>query len=184
MWRCLFLLLPWAMAAGTLEVGVRGSEIWLIADGQPRELTHDGKPKQGAPLSPSRDRVAYVEVCTEQCTPSIVIVDLEGHRVRSLQPRIGAVSPAGPCASVDAITWASDGAIGTDCHINPSLGEYVKTDIATGRNTRDLLGYGFTRSPNGKMVAHVGWIPHFAPPYAQSNYLQMDQTTFIRCPEV
>src|SRR5439155_1629124 len=46
---------------------------------------------------------------------------------------------------------------------------------------RDGNGYQLTH--NGKEVAHVGWIPHFAPPNAQSNYLQVDNTTIYPLPK-
>jgi hypothetical protein len=66
--------------------------------------------------------------------------------------------------------------------MNPSLEEYIETDTSTGKNIRDLLGYWFTTSPDAKLVAHVGWIVHFAPPYAQSNYLQIERTTIYPLP--
>lgn len=56
-------------------------------------------------------------------------------------------------------------------------------DVSSGGILRDLLGYDFTRSPDGKTVAHVGWIRHFAPPYDQSNYLQLDDTTVYPLPK-
>jgi hypothetical protein len=64
----------------------------------------------------------------------------------------------------------------------PSLDQYIETDISTGRKTRELLGHDFTPSPDGKLVAHVGWIVHFAPPYAQSNYLQVEHRTIYPLP--
>jgi hypothetical protein len=47
----------------------------------------------------------------------------------------------------------------------------------------DFLGYGFTRSPNLRHVAHVGPVIHFAPLYAQSNYLVIDDTTVYPLPK-
>ena len=43
--------------------------------------------------------------------------------------------------------------------------------------------FRITRSPNGKLVAHVGWLVHFAPPYAQSYYLQIEHTTIYPLPD-
>src|SRR5256884_252498 len=63
------------------------------------------------------------------------------------------------------------------------MSEYVEIDLSTGQTVRDLVGYNFTVSPNGKEVAHVGWIPHFAPPYAKSEYLQIDHTTIYPLPK-
>jgi len=184
MLRKLILTLPWVLGAATVEVEVRDPEVWVILDGQPKQLTRDGRSKLGAVLSLSRDRVAYYEICTQKdpCTPSVVVLDLEGNRVKSFHPMIGAAPPAAPCASILSIEWAGPDAIAAECHINPSLSEYVETKISTGQATRDLLGYEFTRSPDGKRVAHVGWIPHFAPPFAKSNYLQIESTTIYPLP--
>jgi len=63
------------------------------------------------------------------------------------------------------------------------MSEYIEIDLTTGRTLRDLVGYGFALSPDLKVVAHVGWIPHFAPPYAKSEYLQMDRTTVYPLPK-
>jgi hypothetical protein len=166
--------------AATLQVEIRDSEVWLIRDGRPKQLTHDRKLKSEAALSPSSDRLAYYEGCPEpeNCTPAIVILDVAGQRVRSIQPK----TDQGLCISILALSWAGPGNVAIECHINPSLSEYVEIDAATGRTTRDLLGYEFTRSPDGKRVAHVGWIVHFAPPYAKSHYLQVDDTTVYPLP--
>src|ERR1039458_9646254 len=55
-----------------------------------------------------------------------------------------------------AVTASNVIAIAAVCHINPSLSEYIETDVSTGVTTCDLLGYDFTRSPSGTKVAHVG----------------------------
>jgi Tol biopolymer transport system component len=163
-------------------VEIRGAEIWLVGDGQPRQITHDGKFKVTPVLSPSQKRIAYVEQCSGQCAPSVVVLDLDGRHVISFQPRHEIVPPIEPCSSILSVVWVGDGAVAAVCHINPSLTEFIETDVSTGRNTRDLSGLGFTPSPDGKSVAHVGWIIHFAPPFAQSYYLQVDHTTIYPLP--
>jgi hypothetical protein len=35
MWRCVRLLLPLLLGAGTLQVEMRESEVWRVVDGQP-----------------------------------------------------------------------------------------------------------------------------------------------------
>jgi hypothetical protein len=159
--------------AANLRVEIRNSEVWLIRNGVAKQLTNDQKAKLQAILSPSQDRVAYYNQCPrdEHCTPSIVILDLEGKSVRSFEPR--GEAQGGACGSIFYIWWTEPGMIAADCHINPSLSEYVETDLLTGKTTRDLLGYWFKPSADGRRVAHVGWIPHFAPPFAHSNYLQL-----------
>ncbi len=161
--------------AATLEVEVRGSEVWLIRDGIEKQLTSDGKAKLQAVLSPARDRIAYYEQCpqSENCIPSIVVLDLSGKRLQSVRPLVD----QDPCTSILGIEWAGPGTIAAECHVNPSLGQYLEVDLASGRTVRELLGYDFTRSPDGRKVAHVGWIVHFAPRWAQSEYLQIDDAT-------
>lgn len=178
----LLSLLAWAAEP---QVEVRNSEVWLIRDGQSTQLTHDGKSKLQAVLSPSKDRIAYYEQCpeVEHCTPSVVILDLEGDRVASFQPKLEVVPPASSCSSILSIAWVGDNTLAAECHINPSVNEYVETDLSTGQTSRDLLGFDFTLSPNGKLVAHVGWLVHFAPPYAKSYYLQIDRTTIYPLPK-
>jgi hypothetical protein len=173
------LLWPSLAVATALQVEVRNSEVWLIRDGEKKQLTRDGKAKLQAELSPSGDRIAYCEQCPQQehCIPSVVLLDLEGHRTGSFRPNGGA------CGSILYIWWTGRNAIAAECHINPSLSEYIETDLLTGQRMRDLFGYDFTRSPDGRMVAHAGWIPHFAPPFAKSNYLQIDNKTIYPLPK-
>jgi hypothetical protein len=168
-------------AANTPSVEIRDSEVWLVRDGHALQLTDDGKSKLQAELSPAQDRIAYYEQCpeNEHCTPSLVILTLDGDRLESFH-----VPPEGtPCTGILAIAWTGPKAVSVECHINPSLDEYFEIGLSTKQVFRDLLGYDFTRSPDGKTIAHVGWIPHFAPPYAQSNYLQLDDVTIYPLPE-
>jgi hypothetical protein len=182
MWRSLLLLLPSLLAAEASQVELRDSEVWLIKDGQAKQLTRDGKSKGFAALCASRTRAAYTELCpeAEHCMPSVVVLDLDGRRAVSFHP--GEISE-NACGSIMSMEWTGEGTIAAECHINPSLNEYVETDISTGKVTRDLLGYGFTPSPDGKLVAHAGWIVHFGPQYAKSNYLQVDHATIYPLPE-
>jgi hypothetical protein len=172
------------VSAAQLRVEVRNSEVWLVRDGQESQLTSDRKAKLQAVLSPAENRIAYYEQCPEpeHCTPAVVVLDLAGRRILSFEPKPQAVPPIVSCGSILSIVWVSDHVIGAECHINPSLSEYVETDISTGQTTRDLLGFGFAPSPDGQHVAHMGWMPHFAPPYAKSSYLQIDRTTVYPLP--
>lgn len=181
MWRGLIFLLPLLLGAGTPQVELRDSEVWLVAEAQSKQLTHDGKSKSYAALNPSRTRVAYTELYpgAEHCRPSVVILDLDGRRVRAFHPKS---KDEPPCLSILSMAWTGERTIAVVCHINPSLNEFVETEIPTGKITRDLLGYDFTPAPDGKLVAHAGWIVHFGPPYAKSNYLQVDHTTIYPLP--
>jgi hypothetical protein len=168
-----------------IRVEIRNSEVWVVRDGRKYQLTDDGKAKSQAELSPAKNRIAYYEQCVEgeHCTPTVVILDLEGHRITSFQPRHQAFPPAEPCSSILSIAWVGDNVVSAVCHGNPSMSEYVEIDLSTGQTVRDLVGYDFTVSPDLKVVAHVGWVPHFAPPYAKSEYLQIDHTTIYPLPQ-
>lgn len=178
----LLVLLAWRVQ---LQVEIRNSEVWVVRDGREYQLTNDGKSKVQAELSPAQNRIAYYEQCTEaeHCTPTVIILDLEGNRITSFQPRHEAFPPAEPCDSILSIAWNGDNVVSAVCHGNPSMSEYVEIDLTTGQTVRDLVGYDFTVSPDRREVAHVGWVPHFAPPYATSEYLQIDHTTIYPLPK-
>src|ERR1700687_564172 len=167
------------------RVLISDSEVWLVRDGRESQLTHDGKSKLQAELSPTQNRIAYYEECTEaeHCAPTVIVLDLEGHRITSFQPRYQTVPTPEPCASILSIAWVGDNVISAVCHGNPSMSEYIEVDLSTGQTIRDLVGYNFTVSANGKEVAHVGAIRHFSPPYDKSEYLQIDHTTVYPLPK-
>jgi len=185
-WLLVILLSSLAWAA-TRSVEIRRSEVWVITDGAARQLTNDGKAKLQAVLSPLQDRVAYYNECPvqEHCVPSLVILDLAGRKLGSFMPQ-GKSEGQGEsraCTSILFIWWTKPSSIAAECHIDPSLSEYIETNIGTGKTTRDLMGYWFVPSHDGNMVAHVGWVPHFAPPFARSNYLQIGDQTIYPVPK-
>ena len=158
MWRPLFFLLSALACAAGPHVEVRSNEVWIVRDGRAQQVTSDGRAKLQAVLSPSTNRIAYYEQCpqSEDCLTSVVILDLEGRRLKAFHVMAGALSAPIACASILEIWWLSEASIASECHINPSLNEYLETDLVTGKTIKDLLGYGFTASPNRKYVAHVG----------------------------
>ncbi len=114
----------------------------------------------------------------------MIILDLAGRRLQSFTPTIeGTFSQRPePCASILSISWLSDSSIGVECHINPSLSAFMEIDLRTGKHLRDLAGFCFTPSPYRKWIAHVAPMMHFAPPYAKSYYLQLNQLTVYPLP--
>ncbi len=101
MWQLLCFLVPALVWTTQLQVEVRSSEVWVIRDGHENQLTHDGKSKLQAVLSPAQNRIAYYEQCpvAEHCRPAVVILDLEGHRIVSFEPKHQALPPVESCAS-------------------------------------------------------------------------------------
>jgi hypothetical protein len=178
MWRYVFLFLAFKAAAQNPPLEVRANEVWL---GEKR-LTSDGRLKSDPVLSPSGKRIAYYELCFETdkraCPPRLVLLDLEGRQLQAFH----AMTKDGPCISILRIEWVSEDGIAAECHMNPSVSEYIETELTSGKIVRDLFGYDFTPSPDGKHMAHVGPYPHFAPLRAHSNYLQIDDTTIYPLP--
>lgn len=82
-----------------------------------------------------------------------------------------------PCESPLRVEELGGGRAGVECHQNPSLNFYYEVDARTGRVLRELRGYAFTRSPDGRRVAHAGQVPHFAAAPLKSFYLQVDGRT-------
>lgn len=186
-WRCrrydirmgFLLALALFPAQATSSVTIRGTEIWRYSAAGAVQLTHDGCAKSLPSLSPSTGRIAYAARCGG--SSGLGVIDPSGRRIAALPLRF-AVQQDGACPSLLALEWAGDAAVAATCHINPSLNAYVELDVATGRVRRELLGYGFTRSPDGVRVAHTGWYPHFAPPFVKSNYLQADHLVLYPLP--
>jgi len=178
-------------AADSVRVDVIQNEVWITRNpesstGVSKQLTRDGKAKIQAELSSAHDRIAYYEECpeSEHCRPTVVILDLEGTRLQTFQPHSSAFGSDETCGSILRISWVrGDSAIAVECHATPSESLYIEFDLAARKNVRDLVGLDFTPSPDGKHVAHVGPIPHFAPPYAKSHFLFIDDTVVYPLPK-
>jgi hypothetical protein len=135
---------------------------------------------QNRVASPTGTQFAQYTLCSVEnpCTPEVVITNQNGAEVR----RFAVQSGDGPCMSILGLQWAGENTIGAECHVNPSLSYYDEVDAATGKVLHEYLGYGFVRSPDLTKVAHVGWIIHFAPPWVQSEYLQVATTILYPLP--
>jgi len=72
------------------------------------------------------------------------------------------------------LKWLDPRLLLIQCQINPSVGLYQEVDVATGKTLLSGLGSGFERSPDGRHLAHMGWVPHFSAPYERSEYLTVD----------
>ncbi len=131
--------------------------------------------------SPSGALFVHYTLCSVQnpCTPEVVITTRNGAELRRFEIRN---DEGVPCASILDVHWASEDIIGAECHGNPSLSYYYEVSITTGKALHEYLGYRFVRSPDLANVAHVGWIIHFAPPWVQSEYLQVGNTIIYPLP--
>src|SRR5260370_18586073 len=115
--RLLFFLAAALAWPTQLRVEIRESEVWLIRDGHEYQLTHDGKSKLHADLSDGQNRIAYYEQCpeAEHCMPAIVILDLQGHRIVSFQPKHHADPPLQPRSSLLSLAWIGASAVAAVC---------------------------------------------------------------------
>jgi hypothetical protein len=167
------------------RIEIRDNELWLTDGGPPRQLTHDGRSKLQAEFSPSRGRIAYYEQCpqSEGCLTSVIILDPTGKRLQTFHVNLNVLGQSEPCASILEISWVSEDVMSAVCHMNPSVSDYLEIDPRTEQTLREYFGYGFTRSPDSKHIAHVGPLIHFAPPYAKSNYLLIDDVTVYPMPK-
>lgn len=174
--RTALLFFPLALLAADTSVEVRNSQIWLVRGSESKQLTSDSKEKSNAVLSNSGKLIAYQECPgAKGCERAVVIIDASGKTVRRI--------PAATGGCADLAEWHGDETLVAQCHMNPSLEEYVEWNAVTGATKRELLGYWFTPSPDGRTIAHVGWNPHFADPSAKSNYLQFDDETVYPLPK-
>ena len=155
-------------------------EIWLTQDvAPPVKLTHDGCEKDRQPAwSPDRTKIAYYTNTTVdklQCPTEVVLLSADGTRVKAI-PALDRGN------AVTGIDWLGNDRIGIDTHITPSSGQYRVVDVTTGEELASYFGYGFRASPDFKHIAHAGGEQHFSPPFAQSNYLMIDDQTVYPLP--
>lgn len=152
---------------------VTNNEIWVMGEGRASaQLTNDGLPKRDPKWSPDGSKIAYASLCREAKSgcPQVIVISPDGTRLTEL-PGVDLGN------SIDGFDWLSNERIGIDAHVNPSLGEYRIVDLSTARVVANYLGFWFTPSPDRKWIAHVGFMPHFAPQYAHNYYLQIDGKT-------
>ena len=137
----------------------------------PLQLTVDGCEKSQQPVwAPDGTKIAYYTNKTVDkpwCPTEVVLLSAEGTRIKA----IPALDHGNAVMRID---WLGNDRIGIDTHINPSLGQYRVVDVTTGKQLASYSGYGFLPSPDSKHIAHAGWVPHFSPPFAKNNYLQID----------
>jgi hypothetical protein len=99
----------------------------------------------------------------------VVITNRAGALVRrlSLEPRI--------TRSIDDVVWINNRLLGVEGGINPSIAQFRRFDVATGRELKDLLGLRFTPCAAAGEVAHTAWVPHFVEDLElHSQHVQVD----------
>jgi hypothetical protein len=99
----------------------------------------------------------------------IVITNRTGVLVRriSLEPRT--------TRSIDDVVWINNRLLGVEGGINPSIAQFRRFDVTTGRELKDLIGLHFTPCAATGQVAHTAWVPHFVEDLElHSQHVQID----------
>ncbi len=164
------------VAAGTTEIYIYENEIWIGNAPHLEQITHDKAGKSYGTFSPAKDAVAYVEDCGNAaqggCSPRLVFRDLKGNELYSFPPLLH--SDRLPCLSVLHLDWIDRDRVGFHCHLNPSLSEYSVMSISKAASVAGYSGGPFAWSPDRTHMAYGGPVIHFAPPWAQSFFLCLD----------
>ena len=150
----------------------RNGEIWLVRQGAPAlQVTNDGCPKgREISWSPDGTKAAHYTIQTDdhpQCPNNVVLLAADGVTLSTI-PGLDRGN------AIMRVDWLDNDRIGIDTHITPSSGQYRVVNVATGVQLASYLGYGFRPSLDFTRVAHVGPMPHFAPAFAKSDYLMVD----------
>jgi hypothetical protein len=99
----------------------------------------------------------------------IVITTRAGALVRRIpfEPRI--------TRSIDDVVWINNRILGVEGGINPSIAQFRRFDVTTGRELKDLMGLHFTACAATGQVAHTAWVPHFVEDLElHSQHVQID----------
>jgi len=161
-----------------VQIELHDREIYVReSSGQLRQLTHDGKPKENAVLSPSGDRVIYHSPFNPYTLPPeppiFTVLDVEtGDMIRQIPVRWVA-------RFVSSVEWINDQFVmvrGEGCFL-------VILNLKTGKQTHNLVGwvrgrgcsdFSFSLSPDKrKIVFHHDFTPRYGPipPELESDYV-------------
>lgn len=70
--------------------------------------------------------------------------------------------------------WVDNARLFCEGSINPSTGVYLVFDARSGRELAEYLGTAFTWSPDLRRIANEGNVPHFMPPEAKCDSIEID----------
>lgn len=161
-------------APSEIQVKVLNKEIFVVdASGQMRQLTHDGKPKEHATLSPAKDRVIYHGHFDPYKSPPepviLTVLDLEtGNLVQQ-------VSVNWSARFVTDVKWVKDYLV-----LVQGEGSFLAVvNLRLGKQTHQLVGSDFSLSPDGAIIIfHHDFNPRYGavPPQFDSDYVLLSLT--------
>jgi hypothetical protein len=168
-----------AQTSGLKTLYLKDGDIFVFdADGQPRQLTFDGVPKDFPLWSKDGRRIAFLRKIDKRVAQgNLVVVDQEsGKKIGDflICPTIPGVGYA--TRFIEGVEWLTEDRIAAAGSINPSNEETFVFDANTGTEVMDYPddAGGAVFSPNGEHAASLTGKPHFASDLGSEPELNID----------
>lgn len=143
------------------QVSVKNeNELWVHDGTASRLLIRDAQGVNLPRWSPDHAELLYAHDFNFNGDPvsSLVIVDADGRVRRQI-----AVNYDDGVNAFTNLGWVSRDVVWAEGHATPSSGVYHEWNVRTGQQLTEKWGSAFVWSPNGKLLAQRGHIPHGAP---------------------
>jgi dipeptidyl aminopeptidase/acylaminoacyl peptidase len=160
-------------------VYLKGNELFTVgADGEQKQLTHDGMPKRNPLWSKDGTRIAFERDIDESVAlDDLIVIDSQtGNMLEDIR-----VCPVGSgemnvVRYIEGIEWLTKDRIAAKGSINPSATQTFVYDVKTGK---ELIDYpddagGAVFSPDGEHAATIDGMQHFSQESDRAPELDID----------
>ena len=157
-----------AQGAGIKAVYYKDGDLFTIGvDGEPRQLTHDGIPKDAQVWSKDGTKIAFLrKIDHAVAIDNLVVIDSETGRTLS-DILIGPVSSGEGYVFdyIEQIQWLTADTIAAAGSVNPLTDDTLVFDARTGKELADYIDDdgGAVFSPDGEHAAAETGAPHWTP---------------------
>ena len=172
-----------AAPAGYRTVSIQQGAVCVAEAGGPAHcFARDGLRKSLPLMSRDGDRIAFISEAgpldtRQRPLATLRIADRHGQQLAAI-----AIKPLGPdevasgMRAVEYLEWVGRDRILVGGSINPSSGEYLVVDTASGQVVQELIddGGGIAVSPDGAHIATIGDAPHFSQGRPRTGKLVVD----------